>query len=90
MEYWRKEYEQKLCTAEEAIKLIKSGDHLLVGGNRSRPEHIIKTLIEHASDYRNVTIKHGLPEMNFTQMKNTARTSIMSPFSFHQVSRAKL
>ena len=47
MEYWRKEYEQKLCTAEEAIKLIKSGDHLLVGGNRSRPEHIIKMLIEH-------------------------------------------
>ena len=58
MEYWRKEYEQKLCTAEEAIKLIKSGDHLL--------------------------------EMNFTQMKNTARTSITSPFSFHQAFRAKL
>ena len=64
MEYWRKEYEQKLCTAEEAIKLIKSGDHLLVGGNRSRPEHIIKMLIEHASDYRNVTIKHGLSAGN--------------------------
>ena len=64
MEYWKKEYEQKLCTAEEAIKLIKSGDHLLVGGNRSRPEHIIKTLIEHASDYRNVTIKHGLSAGN--------------------------
>ena len=31
MDYWRKEYEQKLCTAEDAIKLIKSGGHVVIG-----------------------------------------------------------
>ena len=56
MEYWRKEYEQKLCTAEEAIKLIKSGDHVVIGHYAAEPAVLVDAMVKNADAYRDVSI----------------------------------
>mgnify|MGYP001051001112 FL=1 len=56
MEYWRKEYEQKLCTAEDAIKLIKSGDHVVIGHYAAEPAVLVDAMVKNADAYRDVSI----------------------------------
>lgn len=42
--------------AEEAIKLIKSGDRVFLHGSAATPLHIVNTLIKHKSNYENVEL----------------------------------
>jgi acyl-CoA hydrolase len=43
-------------SAEEAIKLIKSGDRVFLHGSAATPLHIVNKLIEHKSNYENVEL----------------------------------
>ncbi len=57
---WKAEYRNKLCTADEAVGLIRNGDRVLIGGVGARPKHLVAALVKNAESYRDVVIIHGL------------------------------
>ena len=54
-------YKDKLITAEEAVKLVKSNDHIVVGMMGSEPQNFMSVLHKEASRVRNVTVSSCLP-----------------------------
>lgn len=58
MENWKELYRERLCTAKEAVSLIKSGDHVVFGHCAAEPTVLIDAMIENASAYKDVTIHH--------------------------------
>lgn len=44
------------CSAEEAVKLIESGDHVYIQGSTSTPEVLVKALADRGHELRNVTL----------------------------------
>lgn len=61
---WKKIYEERKTTAEEAIKRIHSGDRIVLGHAVSIPLVITDTLVEHKDDYKNVEIMQMVPMGN--------------------------
>ncbi len=57
---WSKIYESKVTTAEEAVKVIKSGDRIFLTGNCSVPKVLLKALVDRAEELENVEICHAL------------------------------
>ncbi len=57
---WREYLAIHTCTAEEAIKAIRSGDHLVYSHAAACPSTINRVLIDHKEDYRDVSIFHML------------------------------
>ncbi|MRR17519.1 MAG: acetyl-CoA hydrolase/transferase family protein [Deltaproteobacteria bacterium] len=55
---WQEHYRQKLTTAGDAVKHIKSGDRVVVGHACGSPETLIKAMIANKEAYRNVEIVH--------------------------------
>ena len=55
---WEKIYQQKLVGAEEAVSHIKSGDRVVAGHAAGTPELLLKTMVDHREQYRNVEIAH--------------------------------
>ena len=53
---WQDIYKSKLTTAEEAIKLIKNGDKVVVGFGCGEPFGIERALVEHYEDFENIEI----------------------------------
>lgn len=47
------------CTAHEAVKLIKSGDHVYIQGSTSIPEVLLEALAERGCELRDVTLYSG-------------------------------
>lgn len=54
---WRDDYKRKLCTAEEAVRHIKSGDALFLGHCVGEPKALVEAMIANAEQYENVEIK---------------------------------
>ncbi|MFW6011688.1 MAG: GNAT family N-acetyltransferase [Desulfosalsimonas sp.] len=51
--YWPDEYLQKRCTAQQAMKRLKSGQRIFVGSSCGEPQHLVNTLVNdspHLSD----------------------------------------
>jgi len=46
-------------TADEAVKLIESGDHVYIQGSASVPEVLVEALARRGSELRNVTLISG-------------------------------
>ncbi len=70
---WRKLYESKLKTADEAVKAIKSGNRVVIGHACSEPTSIVEAMVKNNELYENIEIVHMLamgkseytnPEMN--------------------------
>ena len=55
---WKETYQSKLMSAEEAVKLIKSGDRVIVGHAVAEPTYIIDAMVANAAAYENVEIVH--------------------------------
>lgn len=55
---WNDEYQSKIMTAEEAVKLIKSGDRVVTGHAVGEPSHLIETMVKNYENYRDVEIVH--------------------------------
>jgi len=55
---WKDVYGQKLVTAEEAVKNIKSGDRVVIGHACGEPQEIIAAMLKNKDSYRNVEIVH--------------------------------
>ena len=58
MEDWKKIYRERLCTAEEAVSLIRSGDHVVFGHCAAEPTVLIDAMVANADSYRDVHIHH--------------------------------
>ena len=57
---WRADYERKKCSAEEAVRVIQSGDHVYVHSNAAVPECLVDAMVGRASELRDVTVLHLL------------------------------
>ena len=57
---WMKTYKSHVTTAEEAVKAVKSGDHIFLTGNCSVPQKLMGALVAQARQLENVEIYHAL------------------------------
>ncbi|MCD6235290.1 MAG: 4-hydroxybutyrate CoA-transferase [Candidatus Neomarinimicrobiota bacterium] len=57
---WKTRYKAKITTAEDAVKVVKSGDTVYVHSNCAVPEHLIDALVARAPELENVTMAHIL------------------------------
>ena len=55
---WRELYNERTCTAEEAIKAIPNGGRVVTGHAVGEPSYILDVLCDHKDDYKDVEILH--------------------------------
>jgi 4-hydroxybutyrate CoA-transferase len=54
--HWLQTYRDRRCTADEAVRAIKSGDRLFLTGNCSVPRVALKALVQYAPELHDVEI----------------------------------
>ena len=57
---WLQEYEAKRTTAEQAVKIVRSGDTIYIHPGCANPEVLVKALLGRARELRNVEVVHLL------------------------------
>jgi len=55
---WKEIYKNKLTTAQEAVRQIKSGDRVVVGHASGSPEVLLEAMVDNKEAYENVEIVH--------------------------------
>lgn len=55
---WKKIYNERVKTAEEAVNFIKSGDRVVVGHATGSPEYLLHKMVENSEAYENVELVH--------------------------------
>lgn len=56
---WQDEYKQKLTTAAEAVKVIKSGDRVIPGHAASESELLISEMVKRYQELEDVKVFKG-------------------------------
>jgi len=69
MNDWRREYQDKLCTAEEAAQLVKDHDVIAMAGGNSVPEGFAAALAARATELRDVTLLVGFALKHYDYMR---------------------
>lgn len=62
---WREEYQRKLTTPEEAVKIVKSGDRVAIGGSIHEPDILPDALWQRRSELKDVKIIHLCPMKDY-------------------------
>ena len=57
---WADLYKNKVVSAEEAVKVVKSGNRIFLTGNCSVPREVLAALVNHAPQVQDVEICHAL------------------------------
>lgn len=57
---WKEEYKSKLRTPEEAVKVIRSGDHIYTGTSSSIAYRLIEALYGRKDELEDVVMCHGM------------------------------
>jgi 4-hydroxybutyrate CoA-transferase len=57
---WMNQYKQRLCTADEAVAGIKSGDWIYLSGNAASPRLLQEALARRKDELNDVRLVHGL------------------------------
>jgi acyl-CoA hydrolase len=57
---WLDDYKAKLCSASDAVKMIKSGDRVYYGGNAAIPVSLVEALAERYTELNDVQLNHVL------------------------------
>lgn len=57
---WADQYKQKVVSAQEAVKTVKSRNRIFLTGNCSVPQVVLAALVEHAPQIQDVEICHAL------------------------------
>jgi 4-hydroxybutyrate CoA-transferase len=57
---WLKQFESRITTAEEAVRVIQSGQRIFLTGNCSVPQKLLSALVERAHEVENVEITQVL------------------------------
>jgi 4-hydroxybutyrate CoA-transferase len=82
---WKTDYQQKLVTAEEAVRHIKSGDIIGMAGGNSTPPNLVNALTARYRELENVVLCSGLMMYPFELFKPeyrghiTFKTIFMAP-----------
>jgi len=66
---WKNLYQERLATAKQAVKQIKSGDRISTPHAAGEAKHIIEALVENRTAYRDVEICQMLPLTGATYAK---------------------
>ncbi len=66
---WQEEYQDKLCSEDQAASLIKSGDRIAMSGGTSIPYEFSRALSKRAGQIKNVGISMGYAMALFDYMK---------------------
>jgi len=83
---WRDKYQNKVVSAERALKAISSGDHVYIHSGCAEPEILVKALIARAGALRGVRIFHLLTVGNADYVQpNTLIVFATWPFSSVQI-----
>ena len=53
-------YQSRVTTAQEAVRVVKSGDRIFLSGNMSVPQKLLAALVDHAQNLKDVEICHAL------------------------------
>lgn len=63
---WKKQYADRICTAEEAVSHIKPGDRVVVAHAAGEPKMLTDAMVENAAryGYENVEVVHMVPMGN--------------------------
>ena len=57
---WLDDYKTKVTSADEAVRLVESGDRVYYGGNAAIPKYLIEALARRKDELRNVQLSHVL------------------------------
>jgi 4-hydroxybutyrate CoA-transferase len=57
---WLTQYKERLCSAEEAVSVVKSGHRIYISGNASAPYLLMEALAQRKNELENVELVHGL------------------------------
>lgn len=55
---WKKIYESRKCSADEAMKLIQSGDNVLFGHAVAEPEILVDAMVANKHLYKDIKVSH--------------------------------
>lgn len=55
---WQERYRSKICTPEEAIRLIRPGRRIMVGSHACEPNQLVNALVEHGEHLSDNEIVH--------------------------------
>ncbi|HML38255.1 MAG TPA: acetyl-CoA hydrolase/transferase C-terminal domain-containing protein [Bacillota bacterium] len=55
---WRELYKSRLCSAEEAVKSIKSGDRVVFAHSVAEPPVLVEAMVANAAAYKDVEVCH--------------------------------
>lgn len=58
--HWLELYRRRVTTASEAVKAIRSGDHVWIHSGCSNPEELISAMVERAGELEGVEVSHML------------------------------
>ncbi len=61
MNNWNEQYKNKVCSVEEAIKVVESGDRVVVGHAAGEPIVLLDELVKQKDRLTNVEIVHMVP-----------------------------
>ncbi len=87
---WRQRYYGRLVSAENAVKLIKSGDRIVLGHACAEPQSLVHAMLDRAPVLRDVEIVHMLPANSSLYCEHQYRDSFRhnSLFAGHSTRRA--
>ena len=51
---WKKIYQERLVSAEEALSHVKSGDHVALGHALAEPTYLLEEMVRLKDNYKNV------------------------------------
>jgi 4-hydroxybutyrate CoA-transferase len=57
---WTESYRRQVTSAEEAVKVVRSGDHLWLHAGCNNPEELLKALVRRAGELHDVEVTHLL------------------------------
>ncbi|MEG6584782.1 acetyl-CoA hydrolase/transferase family protein [Dendrosporobacter sp. 1207_IL3150] len=58
MENWRNLYKHKIMGADEALKIVKSGDRVVIGHACGEPQTLVEAMVKRAPELHDVEIVH--------------------------------
>jgi len=62
---WKEEYNRKLTTAKEAVKIVKSGDRVAIGGSIDEPDILPDALWARRGELKDIRIIHLCPMKDY-------------------------
>jgi acetyl-CoA hydrolase len=57
---WAAAYNEQICTADEAVRRVQSGQRIFLSGNCSVPQRLLAALVDSAQEVEDVEICHSL------------------------------